>query len=306
MDTVWTCGSQVQNWMLSSAASVLWDRYLHSLLNTLLPSCRLYRTFRDSKYLYMLLEACLGGELWTLLRDRCVTVCVCVLSYERPWRPQGQRFVFQGVVWWRHHPILHQLRHRGSGIPALQRDHLQRPQTREHHTGPPRIRQAGVDTVTRYNRTMWVRCLTQKTLFMCVSFAQVDFGFAKKVGLGKKTWTFCGTPEYVAPEIILNKGHDSSADCWSLGILVFELLSGRYTSRCYIFLLSSGGGSIQILNRSKSTNITVSSILNAFTFFSTLWYFCFYLRKRSEFFFHHWRPNAKKENCPLDWMLELR
>ena len=56
---------------------------------------------------------------------------------------------------------------------------------------------------------------------------QVDFGFAKKVGLGKKTWTFCGTPEYVAPEIILNKGHDSSADCWSLGILVFELLSGR-------------------------------------------------------------------------------
>lgn len=57
----------------------------------------------------------------------------------------------------------------------------------------------------------------------------MDFGFAKKVGLGKKTWTFCGTPEYVAPEIILNKGHDSSADCWSLGILIFELLSGRYT-----------------------------------------------------------------------------
>ena len=42
----------------------------------------------------------------------------------------------------------------------------------------------------------------------------VDFGFAKKVGLGHKTWTFCGTPEYVAPEIILNKGHDIAADCW--------------------------------------------------------------------------------------------
>ena len=33
----------------------------------------------------------------------------------------------------------------------------------------------------------------------------MDFGFAKYIGAGRKTWTFCGTPEYVAPEIILNR-----------------------------------------------------------------------------------------------------
>ena len=56
---------------------------------------------------------------------------------------------------------------------------------------------------------------------------QVDFGFAKKVGHGRKTWTFCGTPEYVPPEVILSRGHDTSSDLWSLGILIFELLTGR-------------------------------------------------------------------------------
>lgn len=51
-----------------------------------------------------------------------------------------------------------------------------------------------------------------------------DFGFAKKIS--DRTWTLCGTPEYLAPEIIQSKGHGKAADWWALGILIFEMLAG--------------------------------------------------------------------------------
>ncbi|KAM7534341.1 hypothetical protein Aperf_G00000114364 [Anoplocephala perfoliata] len=132
---------------------------------------RLYKTFKDRKFLYFLMEVCLGGELWTILRNRLF------------FSESATQFYVACVV-----EALTYLHSRGIVYRDLKPENLL-------------LDQYGYCKMT-------------------------DFGFAKKIGFGRKTWTFCGTPEYVAPEIILNKGHDFSADSWSLGILIYELMNG--------------------------------------------------------------------------------
>ncbi|XP_059097013.1 cGMP-dependent protein kinase, isozyme 1-like isoform X2 [Tigriopus californicus] len=132
---------------------------------------KLFRTFRDRKYVYFLMEACLGGELWTILRDR-------------GWFDDSTtRFYLACVI-------------------------------------------SAVDYL--HSRGIIYRDLKPENLLLDAKgyVKMVDFGFSKRINEGSKTWTFCGTPEYVAPEIILNKGHDRSVDFWSLGVLMCELLTG--------------------------------------------------------------------------------
>lgn len=134
---------------------------------------RLYKTFKDARRLYMLLEFVQGGELFTVL----------------------------------HTP-------RGDGVPDAS----------------AKFYGAGVllGLIHMHQRDIAYRdmkpenCLVDKMGYPKI----VDFGFAKIIRIGTKSYTLCGTPEYLAPEIVLGRGHDKGVDYWALGILLYEMEAG--------------------------------------------------------------------------------
>jgi len=128
----------------------------------------LLNTYKDKYRLYFLIEACLGGELFTILRKK--------QSFDE----RTAKF-YSGCV-----------------IEAFDYMHSQ-------------------DTI--------YRDLKPENLVLTVNgyLKVTDFGFAKVVI--DTTYTLCGTPDYLAPEIVSGQGHGRGVDWWTLGILIYEMLA---------------------------------------------------------------------------------
>jgi protein kinase A len=62
---------------------------------------------------------------------------------------------------------------------------------------------------------------------MCLPFFGIFwFSISTAKYVKEKTYTLCGTPLYIAPEVVLNRGHDMGADHWSLACMIFEMICG--------------------------------------------------------------------------------
>jgi CRP-like cAMP-binding protein len=130
---------------------------------------KLHNSYWDNRYVYLVLELCLGGELFSYLRKA------------EKFPEQHTRFYAASV--------------------ALAFEHL-------------------------HSKFIIYRDLKPENLMLDDKgfLKVVDFGLAKVVK--GRTWTICGTPEYLAPEVVLSKGHNRAVDYWALGILIYELCAG--------------------------------------------------------------------------------
>uniref|UniRef100_A0A8C6SK77 Protein kinase cGMP-dependent 3 n=1 Tax=Neogobius melanostomus TaxID=47308 RepID=A0A8C6SK77_9GOBI len=125
---------------------------------------RLYAAFKDSRYIYMVMEFCGGGEVWTKLKE--------VGRFDEPIAVFCTACVVEAYAY------LHK-------------------------------------------KNIMYRDLKPENLMLDMKgyVKLVDFGFAKELNRGDKTYSFVGTPEYIAPEIIQNQGHDFAVDFGPWGFL---------------------------------------------------------------------------------------
>eukprot|EP01052_Picozoa_sp_SAG31_P012316 SAG31_NODE_718_length_12607_cov_21.723937_8_plen_297_part_00 len=173
---------------------------------------RLLRTFKDTHYLYMLLEVVLGGELFTVLKRKG----------RLP--DDDARFYASNITLFfecmhKHHTVYRDLKPEVRGNDLILNLNL--------HASSPSFSQPVAQSTCMLASCSQVcdfklqNMLLDKLGYIIV----VDFGFAKKVY--DKTYTLCGTTDYLAPEVIQHKGHNAAYDWWTLGIFIYELKTGK-------------------------------------------------------------------------------
>ena len=186
------------------------------------PFCiQMMACFKDSQRLFMVLEYCPGGELFTLLqRERVLQDKHCIF-YAASVRamitgPEPEPDLCQSPTPWC--PETHVLWPDALAASSLK--------TGRVSLADGLVWQVMLAFEYLHELNIIYRDLKPENLLLDTrGFCKIcDFGFAKRIV--DRTWTLCGTPEYLAPELIRSKGHGKGVDWWALGILVYEMAAG--------------------------------------------------------------------------------
>ena len=172
---------------------------------------RLYETFQDTEHLYFLLELVQGGELYTLIH-----------STTSPLRRKPKQ-----------RPLSNDCASRGRRTPSPMNA---LPLEGGMHEHACRFYAANVVSALCHMHSFGIayRDLKPENLLVTKQgyLKLVDFGFAKHIPFEEndeyheKSYTLCGSPEYLAPELLLAKGHGKGVDWWALGAMIVEMMFG--------------------------------------------------------------------------------
>lgn len=162
---------------------------------------RLYDVFDESQFYYLVTEKMLGGELF----DRIVQKSY----YNEKEARDVCKILFDAMLYCHQHKVAHR---------DLKPENLLLTVSNQNEFAYPLFHSNLALKLTHLS------CWQSESDDSDIKIA--DFGFAKKVKTPNSLTTQCGTPGYVAPEILEGKPYDTQADMWSLGVIVYILLGG--------------------------------------------------------------------------------
>lgn len=130
----------------------------------------------------------------------------------------------------------------------------------------------------------------------------IDFDFAKSLVSGERTYTICGTPFYISPEVVLRKGHDHLTDIWSLAVCIFKLCYKKFPFAEFYTSDSEEEiqemiQSLEFVKRDSCYSIEMEELLRSILRYEPSERACFEQIKKASWF----RLDSSKPSCEIIW-----
>lgn len=185
---------------------------------------KLFASFQDVNAVYFLLEAVGAGEMWSVIYES-------LSGYSEGRLPIDHgRFYAANVI-----EALSYMHSRGVAYRDLKPENIMV----SCSSGDGKLGTLGKLGTTPH----LIECCSLMQIDKGGYLRVIDLGFAKKIPftvevdgqiqVHPKSFTMCGTPEYLAPEFVFNWGHDRSVDLWAFGVFTFELTAGYTPFQVY-------------------------------------------------------------------------